>query len=148
MRLIRRFVATTLTITLLMATAACSKSSIVFVSEGASYSFAEVEALPASLERPAYAGEPTDDASGLRREALVELRGEGAEGAELAEFITRSLPTQARAVPYYGEAADIDGASVWIVVELWGTEEGVLDRTRTWVFDRASGEVLFSSSGK
>lgn len=148
MRLLKRSIVVALALALFSMATACSKSSITFVANDSAYSFAEVEMLPASLERPDYAGEPTSMASGLRRDALIELRGSGAEATELAEFITRSLPTQARAVPYYGEAAEVEGDDAWVIVELWGTEDGALDRTRTWVFDRASGEVLFSSSGK
>ncbi len=148
MRLLRTAVSTLL-LALVCATAtACSGPSVVFVDEEASYTLDEIGLLPDALTRPAFEGRPTDDAAQLRREALVELRGEGAGAAELAEFITRSLPTQTRAVPYYGEAALVDDEPVWIVVELWGSEGGTLDRTRTWVFDRATGEIIYSSSGQ
>ena len=126
---------------------ACSGPSVAFVDENASYTLEEASLLPDMLARPEYEGRPTDDAAQLRREALVELRGDGSVAAELAEFITRSLPTQTRAVPYYGEAAYVDGEPVWIVAELWGSEGGTLDKTRTWVFDRTTGEVIHSSFG-
>ncbi|MBS3957274.1 MAG: hypothetical protein KGZ40_07070 [Clostridiales bacterium] len=126
----------------------CSRSEIVFVSESATYTFQEVEQLPSALDRPRHAGTPATEAPNLRRDALVELRGMGSEAADLAELVTRSLPSTTRAVPYYAEAADVEGVPSWIVVEIWGTGDGTLDYTRTWVLDRATGDVLFSSSGK
>lgn len=129
-------------------TAACAASHIVFVSDGASYTFKEVERLPSMLDTPRYLGAPVSEASVLRRDALVDLRGMGTEAAELAELVTQSLPASDRAVPYYAEAAEVEGVPAWIVLEVWGSAGGTLEHTRTWVLDRSTGEVLFSSSGQ
>ncbi len=148
MRLLRTTISALLVAAACTALAACSAPSATFIDEGATYTLEEVGRLPDELARPEYEGRATAEAAQIRRDALVELRAEGPVAAELAEFITRSLPTQTRAVPYYGEAALVDGAPVWIVVELWGAEDGTLDRTRTWVFDRTTGEVIYSSTGQ
>ncbi len=130
-----------------VAAAGCSSPTFVLVDEGRSYTLDEVAALQATVDRPAAEGRPVAEAAALRREALIEARGAGATGAELAEFVTRTVPDNGRSVPYYGEAAVIDGVPAWVLLEIWGAEESVLENTRAWAFDRESGAVLFSASG-
>lgn len=129
--------------------AGCSGPDLAFVSEGAEYTFEQVEAVHASQTPPSsIAGEPVSDASELRREALVELRSRGDEAAEMAEFVTRTLADTGRSVLYYGEAANVEGAAAWVLLEAWGAKGGTLDSTRLWVFDRESGAVVYSSTNR
>lgn len=128
---------------------ACGGPDVTFVSEDAEYTLGQVEALHASQRPPSsLAGAPVAEASELRHEALVELRSRGDESAELAEFVTVSLADTGRSVLYYGEAAFVQGSSAWVLLEAWGAEGGTLDSTRLWVFDRANGAVLYSSTSR
>jgi hypothetical protein len=127
----------------------CSGPDVTFVSEGTEYTVEQVEALHASQAPPSsIAGEPTAAASELRREALVELRSRGGEAAEMTEFVTSALADTGRSVLYYGEAASVEGAPAWILLEAWGAQGGTLDSTRLWVFDRESGAVVYSSTSR
>jgi hypothetical protein len=129
--------------------AGCSGPDVTFVSEGTEYTFEQVEALHASQTPPSsIAGEPAAAASELRREALVELRSRGGEAAEMTDFVTRALADTGRSVLYYGEAATVEGAPAWILLEAWGAQGGTLDSTRLWVFDRESGAVVYSSTSR
>lgn len=146
-----RAIATSLATILLVALflAGCGGPDVTFVSEAATYSLEQVEALHLSATPPdSIRDEPVSTASERRRDALVELRSRGGEAAELAEFITRSLTDTGRSVPYYGEAAVVEDTSAWILLEAWGPEGGTMDSTRLWVFDRGSGAVLYSSSNR
>jgi len=124
----------------------CGRNAVLFVSEERSYELETVEDLHTSVQRPAIEGRPVTESSVLRRDTLVELRSRGSEAVDAAEFITRSLPDNGRSVPYYVESAEIDGLAVWILLELWGPAEGTLENTRLWVFDRNSGDILYSST--
>jgi hypothetical protein len=127
----------------------CSGPDVTFVSEGTEYTVEQVEALHASQTPPtSIAGEPTTAASELRREALVELRSRGGEAAEMTDFVTGALADTGRSVLYYGEAASVEGAPAWILLEAWGAQGGTLDSTRLWVFDRESGAVVYSSTSR
>lgn len=127
----------------------CGGPDVVFVADGAGYTFEQVEALHTSQRPPSsMAGEPVDTASDLRRDALVELRAQGGEAAELADFVTSALADTGRSVLYYGEAADVEGSPAWVLLEAWGAQSGTLDSTRLWVFDRESGAVIYSSTSR
>lgn len=125
---------------------ACSRPQAIMVDEGNSYDMESVAELQSTIERPGVEGSPVSEASALRREALIALRSQDSSGAELAEFITKTLPDNGRSVPYYGEAAIVNGTSAWILLELWGAAGETLDHVRIWVFDRATGDILFSST--
>ena len=137
--------------TLLFATmlAGCGGTEVSFVSEGGTYTLEEVEYLHTTQTPPSsIKGRPVDEASDLRREALIELRSRGGESAELAEFVTQTLADTGRSVPYYGEAASFDGTPSWILLEVWGVEGGTLEATRLWVFERDTGMVVYSSTNR
>lgn len=132
-----------------VALTACGGPEITFVSADASYTLEQVDELHASQEPPASVqGRPVTEASELRREALVELRSRGGEATELAEFITRTIADTGRSVPYYGEAASVEGTDSWIIVEMWGPESSTLENTRVWVFVRDTGAVIYSSTNR
>lgn len=137
-----------LLVALSLTIAACSSPQMVFVDDGNSYDLGSISKLLATVDRPSIEGRDIDEASDLRREALIELRSQGQDATELAEFVTRTLPDNGRSVPYYGEAAVTDGSDTWVLLEMWGPESGVLDHARIWVFDRATGDVLYSSSSQ
>lgn len=126
----------------------CTSHQATMVDEGSAYSLESVAELQTLVERPAAAGAPVSEATALRREALVDLRSQGAIGAEFAEFVTRTLPDNGRSVPYYGEAAIVEGVDSWVLLEVWGSAGGTLDHVRIWVFDRSTGDVLFSSTSR
>lgn len=127
----------------------CGGSDVVFVSGGAEYTLDQVEALHTSQTPPSsIEGEPVADASDLRRDALVQLRAQGGEAAEMADFVTSALADTGRSVLYYGEAADVEGAPAWVLLEAWGAQGGTLDSTRLWIFDRQSGAVVYSSTSR
>jgi len=135
-----------LTVTLALVATSCSEADIRFVDQGASYSFDETERLAESAELPEFAGRPTEEAAELRHRQLVALRSAGSQGAELAELLTDQFPGENRSVPFYAEAASVDGSPAWLVVEVWGPEGETLKSTRLWVFERASGRVMLSAS--
>lgn len=143
---------TALAIVLLLAawtSGGCSRTEMSFVSQGTEYSAGDVDGLHDSVERPAsVAGASVAQASALRRDALIALRRSGEEASALAEFVTGSLEDTGRAVPYYGEAAAFEGTDAWVLLELWGSPEGTLDNSRLWVFDRWTGDVLYSSASR
>lgn len=146
----RKTVVVMLAVVLAAAVAAatgCDRAEITFVSEGASYTLAAVEEVHASVAPPpSIAGRPTADAAQLRRDALASLRGRGGESIELADLLTEIVAGANRSVPYYAEAATVNGRASWIVVEAWGPEGGTLDSTRLWVFGRDDGSVMYSST--
>ena len=138
-------------ITLLVATmlAGCGGAEVTFVSDNGEYTLEQVESLHTAQAPPSsIKGRPVEEASELRREALVELRSFGGEAAELAEFVTQTLADTGRSVPYYGEAASFDGTPSWILLEVWGVEGGTLEATRLWVFERDTGAVVYSSTNR
>ncbi|HET6498328.1 MAG TPA: hypothetical protein VFH17_04695 [Coriobacteriia bacterium] len=127
--------------------AGCGRAGITFVSENAEYTLAQVEEVHATVAPPpSIAGRSTSDAPELRRDALAVLRGRGGESAELADVLTEILAGADRSVPYYGEAATVEGKASWVVLEVWGSEGGTLDNTRLWVFERDGGSVVYSST--
>jgi hypothetical protein len=138
-----------LSLLLAAALTGCSGPDVTFVSADAEYTLEQVEALHTSeVPPPSVQDKPVAEASELRRDALVELRSQGSGAAELAEFVTRSLADTGRSVIYYGEAATVEGVPAWIILEAWGAEDGTLDSTRLWIFDRDSGGVIYSSTSR
>ena len=132
-----------------LALTGCDGPDVTFVSEGAEYTFEQLDALHASQTPPSsVADEPVAAASELRREALVELRSRGGEAAEMGQFVTSALTDTGRSVLDYGAAASVEGAPAWILLEAWGAQGGTLDSTRLWAFDRGSGAVVYSSTSR
>ena len=115
---------------------------------GRELSSVEARDVHTEIARPPFIGAPVTEAPELRHSALISLREQGAEQAELANLLTEMFPQEVRSVPYYAEAATVDGTSVWIVLEAWGTESESLDNGRTWVLDRNSGEIMTSVTYK
>lgn len=104
----------------------------------------EIRDVHTEIAGPPFLDAPVTEAPELRQSALISLREQGAEQAELANLLTAMFPQEARSVPYYAEAVTVDGRSAWLVLEVWGTEGGVLDNGRTWVLDRDSEEIMTS----
>lgn len=109
-------------------------------------SSADVRKLYADIAKPPFLGAPVAEAQELRQSALASLREKGAAQSDLANLLTEMFPQDPRSVPYYAEAANVDGKNAWIVLEIWGPEGGNLDNGRMWVFDRNSGEVMTSTT--
>lgn len=134
---------------LVLALTGCRGTDVTFVSDDAHYTLKQLDGLHATHAPPRGLEErPVDEASDLRHDALVSLRSRGGEAAEFAEFVTQTLSDTGRSVPYYGEAAVIDSTPAWLLIEVWGPEDGLLENTRLWAFSRDSGAVLHSSASR
>ncbi len=128
---------------------ACSAPiRIDYVDSGNDYRSDDMEPLVAQVERPDYFGDRVDSAPGHRHSALSKLRSQGTDQAELADFITEHFPSDGRSVPFHTESASVDGREAWVIIEVWGSEGGTLDRLRLWAFDRATGDVIVSTTSK
>lgn len=121
-------------------------SKMAYSEEGGAYSREDVSSVFDSVSEPPFLGRPTDEAGDLRQEQLSSLRSKGKDASALATLLTEQFPGESRSVPYFAEAATVDGREAWIVLEAWGSEGEGLDRLRLWVFDRATGEVLTSAA--
>ena len=129
-----------------MLTAGCTKDSVSWVDEGASYTATDAENLARSLADGQNAGTPVSQAYDLRQEALADLRGNGDNASELADLLTRVFVNDIRSVPFYTEAARVDDVDAWLVIESWGPSEGTLESTRLWVFEQATGDVILATT--
>lgn len=122
----------------------CARGSIAYVDESNSYSSPELGAMAAKVDRPSFAGDSVSDAPKLRHLQLVALRKNEAT-RPLADLLTKAFPADSRSVPYYAERAIVDGRDAWVVVEVWGSADGAMDRSRVWAFDAVSDEVIVST---
>ncbi len=122
----------------------CSSSAMRFEPEGGSYDIETVTS--AAPDDATVLGKPISEAAELRHDALVALRSDSEEGAELADLLTEQFPESDRSVPFYAESASFNGAAAWVIFEVWGSEGGSLEHTRVWVFDRESERVLFTAA--
>jgi len=129
-----------------MITAGCTKDSVSWVDEGASYTATDAENLARSLADGQNAGTPVSQAYDLRQEALADLRGNGDNASELADLLTRVFVNDIRSVPFYTEAARVGDVDAWLVIESWGPSEGTLESTRLWVFEQATGDVILATT--
>ncbi len=126
--------------------AGCAKDSISWVDEGASYTVADAESLARRLADDQNSGTPVSQAYDLRQAALADLRGNGDDASKLADLLTRVFVNDVRSVPFYTEAARVDGVDTWLVIESWGPSGGTLESTRLWVFERATGDVILATA--
>lgn len=123
---------------------ACARGSIIYVDESNSYASQDLGAMAAKIDRPSFSGDPVADSEQLRHLQLVALRKDDAT-RPLADLLSEAFPAETRSVPYYAERANVDGRDAWVVVEVWGSADGELDRSRVWAFDAASSEVIVST---
>lgn len=123
----------------------CTRASTVkYVTQDRKYAARELAGMASKLPAPSFAGEPVSEASELRQTALAALRAKG-ETQPLADLLTDAFPSPNRSVPYYVERAIVDGRDAWIVVEIWGSSDGTLDKSRVWAFDAHTSDVIVSS---
>jgi hypothetical protein len=141
-----RFSMVTLAVASLLAGAACAREpKVTFVPAGGTYTSAEARNRANTADPGAAATVRIEDATAERTAALVELRREGADGSAVADLLTEEFPSVTRSVPYYVEAATVDGTKAWIIAETWGGRQGTLDQRRLWVFDRSTHRVILSA---
>lgn len=127
----------------LLATSACVQApEIRFVDVSGVYTLAEVERNAGTVPAGSASAVTIADAVEVRQRALARLRQDGATAGKAADFMTTQFPVQTKAVPYYVEAATVDGKTAWIIVESWGGRTGALAYRRLWVFGRDTGELL------
>jgi hypothetical protein len=130
------------------ALAACgSAPELVFVPDGdAQYTLEELEAYTSGADVSPAEGVVVAEAAEVREELLVDLRTRGGEGEALATMLTEGFPPETASVPVLAETAVVDGQDVWLVVEVWGDDEGPLTHRRLWVFDREDGSLVHALS--
>ena len=131
---------------MILTLSACSSEQITYVDEGNSYDDSTIDSIVVDVGHSPMKSTPAEDSTDLRHESLVVLRSEEGSAEELANLLTSTFSSEIKAVPYYAEAATLNGVDVWIVLEAWGSSGGALDRTRMWVFDRQSGGVVMSTT--
>jgi len=121
-----------------------SATDVTYVAESGEYTAQELAQHAASVAPPSFANAPVAEASALRKKALTSLRRDD-ETIPVADLLTQAFPGDTRAVPYYVERAKVDGRDAWIVVEVWGSPAGSLDKSRVWAFDAATSDVIVST---
>jgi hypothetical protein len=130
---------------IVLALAGCGVPAPTYVSDGGSYTAEEVLRLPSKLEPGDLADEAAERSAELRHEALVKLRRQGPDAAEVASLITRTFPADTLGVPFYVERATFDGGPAIVIVEAIGRPGGSLSDERVWVISD-SGDVLISGT--
>ena len=125
-----------------LALAACATANVEFIEASKDYDTAELEILLSTKAAPDLEQRKVEDAPGLRREALTELRSQSAAGARAADLITRTFPDVA-AVPFHIEWATFQGDDALLLIEAAGDSDGSLSSRRLWAIDD-QGEVLIS----
>lgn len=149
MQIVRGTLVAVLLVTLLAmaaSTAGCTAHEITYIDTNATYTLDEAEIMARQTSKPKFAGEAVSVAETLRQTQLTTLRAEGEDPAELASLLTDLFPDDQRSVPYYTEAATVDGDPAWIVVEVWGPQGETLDNSRVWVLERGTGRVILSAT--
>ncbi len=122
------------------------KARITFNPDGGSLETSEVADALRGLDVPAAAGASVDQAADLRNRSIADLRSRGGDEAELADLLTTQFPADTRSVPYYAAEAIVDGSPAWIIGEVWGPENGTMDKYRVWAFDRETGAVIVTAA--
>ena len=117
-----------------------------FVADGGSYTGESLRETLTEADLSGFAKIETADASAAREDALVGLRRRGDDASDVATLLTRGFPERTAAVPALVEGAEFEGVEAWVVIEAWGEEGGSLTHRRVWVFDRSSGQILWSAS--
>lgn len=121
---------------------ACTAAGIEFVETSKDYDAAGLETLLEATSSPELAQHSVDEISALRREALIDLRSQSAEGARAADLITRTFPDVA-AVPFHVQTAKVEGTDAVLLIEAVGGEDGSLTARRLWAMN-GQGDVLLS----
>lgn len=144
----RRLVCLAVCFTLVvLATAGCSPSPRTeFIPDGDAYTQESLDDLLTGYDLSEVQAITTLDAPDVRQEMLADLRREGDEASSVADLLTSGFPARTAAVPVFVEGAGYDGMEAWIIIEAWGDEGKTLAHRRIWVFDRSTGNVLWSMS--
>ena len=133
-----------LTLAGLLLAGCASRPQARFVDGNRTYTLDQVSERAASLRSDASASVRVEDAAEVRQRVLAELRKHGALASQAADLMTRQFPPVTNAVPFYVEAATVEGRPCWVIVESWGGRTGTLTFRRLWVFDRATADLLAS----
>ena len=131
-------------IALAIALSGCSSAEMTYVAAGGTYTGVTVGELATTIDEPSFAGASAEQAEDLRHNQLADLRSQGDSQATLADILTEDFPSTSTSAPYYAEAAVVDDRDTWVVLEMWGSPGGTLDRQRLWVLERESGEIVLS----
>jgi hypothetical protein len=143
----RRLAVAVLVLAGLLAIAGCARAPQArFVADDRIYTLAEVEKNVAVMSPGPAASIDVAKATEVRQQVLAELRRHGALAGKAADVMTREFPASTQAVPFYVEAATVDGKPCWIFLETWGGHSGRLTSRRLWVFDRDTGAPVESRS--
>lgn len=143
--MIRRLMVAVLVFAMGSLAVACTSAEMSYVIDGGTYTAITVEDLATAIPSPTFADTRPDDIAELRSVELTALRAEGEGAATLADILTSEFPADTPAVPYYAEEAVVDGQDAWVILEVWGSSGGMLDKQRLWVLKRDSGDVILSS---
>lgn len=128
-----------------VALCACAPGTPIFVDENAAYSAETIIGVLERTDPGKLVGRPTDDAAGLRREALVALRTKGGTASKAADLLTSTFADLSPGVPYYVERATFEGDQAVVVAEVIGPRGGRLEDVRIWVI-ADSGDILYSGT--
>ena len=131
---------------IILTLSACSAEQITYIDEDNSYDDSTIDSIVEDVGHSPMTDTPAEESVDLRHKSLVELRSKEGSAEELANLLTSTFSSEIEAVPYYAEAGTFEGTDVWIMLEAWGSSGGTLDRTRMWVFDRQSGDVVMSTT--
>ncbi len=143
-RIARLCILTVLMFSIAAASGCSGSGDITYVPDGGTYTSDELTAMAAEIKEPSAAGRPVSEAPELRQAALTRLRRD--EGTRpLADLLTKAFPADGRSVPYYAELGSVNGHDAWIVVEVWGATDGILDKRRVWAFSTDTGDVIVST---
>ncbi len=122
---------------------ACGPAESSYAESTIGYTRSNLDPLFEHARQSELLGRPASDSPTLRHRSLVAIRSEGNRGAEAADLITDTFPTDTRGIPVYVERAEFDGAPALMILELTGPSGGQLDDVRLWVID-ASGTIAYS----
>lgn len=125
-----------------LGTSGCTADEPSWTDNGAIYTMKSVERVLDAADISAQNGRATTEATKLRHDALTSLRRQGGSAAKAADLLTATFPPDTRAVPVYVEAASLDGAPVFIVVEATGPKTGTLNMKRLWVLSEDGSVIL------
>lgn len=121
-------------------------ATIEYIPEGGSYARTDLEDVARAVDIEVLADVEFGQISDTRQAYLASLRGHGPDANRLADTLTRDFPLDTAAVPVLVEDAVLDGAPVWLIVEAWAEDGGVLEHRRLWIFDRETLDLRDSLS--
>lgn len=111
------------------------------------YTTAQVEKMADLTPLGAAAAIATVDGPAQRQNALTQLRATGgAEGARVAELLTKVFPYSMKSVPVSIERATVDGNDTLLVIEAAPGKTGKLTTRTLWILGAQDGHVLDSAS--